>query len=335
MPKNIFITGLAGFLGSNLAKSLIQDGHNVKGNDNLEAGSRNNVPEKAVFHETDCKDLEGMSEIMEDVDIVYHCAALAHDGFSVFAPNRINRNIYQATTSVLTASAKADVERFVLCSSMARYGENNPPFNEEMDPAPQTPYAVSKVASEKLTKVMAESHDFEYNIAVPHNIIGVGQKYNDPFRNVAAIFINRMIQGKQPIIYGDGQQKRCFSDVDDCVRPMKKLGLMSDINGEIVNIGPDIEFIDINHLAEIIADILNFDLDPIYLDERPREVKNAYCSAEKSRVLLDYNTEKSLRQSLEEMVEWIIQQGPKEFEYYIEPEIENENLPETWEERIM
>ena len=335
MPKDIFITGIAGFLGSNLAESLIEDGHNVKGNDNLEAGSKHNIPEKAVFYEADCKDLDGMSEIIENVDIIYHCAALAHDGFSVFAPDRINRNIYQATTSVLTASARADIDRFVFCSSMARYGENNPPFTEDMAPDPQTPYAVSKVASESLTKVMAESHDFEYNIAVPHNIIGTGQKYNDPFRNVAAIFINRMIQGEQPIIYGDGEQKRCFSDVDDCVRPMKKLGLEKDIKGEIVNIGPDSEFVTINYLAELIADILDFDLDPIYLDKRPREVKNAYCSAEKSRALLDYETEKSLRQSLEEMAEWIIQQGAKDFEYYIEPEIESENLPETWENRIM
>lgn len=176
---------------------------------------------------------------------------------------------------------------------------------------------------------------FEYVIAVPHNIIGPRQRYDDPFRNVAAIFINRMLQGKQPIIYGDGEQKRCFSYIDDAVRALTALGNHPDAGGEVVNVGPDQEFITINELAEIIADILEFDLDPLYLSDRPQEVKHANCSADKARELLDYRTEYTLREGLERMVEWIREQGPKSFDYHINIEIPTEDVPASWDDKRM
>lgn len=335
MSEKIFITGVAGFLGSHLADEFLEQGYEVAGNDNMVGGYESNIPEGTEFHRVDCNNLEEMKEAMEDVDIVYHTAALAYEGLSVFAPARINKSIYQSTSTTLSAAADAEIDRFVYCSSMSRYGEGDPPFTEEMEPQPQDPYAVSKVAAEDMVELMGEVHDFEHVIAVPHNIIGPRQRYDDPFRNVAAIFINRMLQGKQPIIYGDGEQKRCFSFIQDDVRPLQKLAHYDNVTGEIINIGPDEEFVTINKLAEVIADIIGFDLDPIYYPERPQEVKLANCSADKSRRLLNYQTEYTLRDGLREMVEWIEAEGAKEFEYHLDIEIVNEETPETWTSELI
>ncbi|SFR74016.1 UDP-glucose 4-epimerase [Halogeometricum rufum] len=335
MDKRVFVTGIAGFLGSHLADAFIEEGYEVAGNDNLIGGYESNVPDEAEFHRIECQDVEAMKEAMGDADIVYHTAALAHEGLSVFSPALINDHIYQATSGTLAAAADCDVDRFIYCSSMSRYGENETPFTEEMEPRPQDPYAISKVASEDLTELLADVHEFEYVIAVPHNIIGPRQKFNDPFRNVAAIFINRMLQGKQPIIYGDGEQKRCFTFIQDDVRPLKKLAHEDAVVGETINIGPDDEFITINTLAEVIADIIDFDLDPIYVEGRPQEVELANCSADKARDLLGYESRYTLRDGLEEMVEWVEEVGPREFEYHLDLEIVNEKTPETWKEQMI
>jgi UDP-glucose 4-epimerase len=144
-----------------------------------------------------------------------------------------------------------------------------------------------------------------------------------------------MLQGKQPIIYGDGEQKRCFTFIQDDIRPLKKLAHDDDVVGEVINVGPDDEFITINRLAEVIADILDFDLDPIYVRDRPQEVKLANCSADKARRLLDYEPQYTLRDGLEEMVEWIQSEGPKEFEYHLDLEIVTEKTPKTWKEEMI
>lgn len=331
----VFVTGIAGFLGSHLADSFLQQGYDVAGNDTFVGGYESNVPEEAEFYEVDCKDVWDMKEAMEGADIVYHTAALAYEGLSVFSPARVNQSIYQATSGTLAAAADVGVDRFVYCSSMSRYGENETPFTEDMEPSPQDPYAVSKVASEELVELMADIHGFEYVIAVPHNIIGPRQRYDDPFRNVAAIFINRMLQGKQPIIYGDGEQKRCFTFVQDGVRPLRKLAHYDDVTGEVINIGPDEEFVSINHLAETIADIMDFDLDPIYKPDRPQEVKLANCSADKAREMLGYDTQYNLREGLAEMIDWIDERGVREFDYHLECEIVNEETPETWTNELI
>ncbi|MDS0223111.1 NAD-dependent epimerase/dehydratase family protein [Haloarcula sp. S1AR25-5A] len=333
--EKIFVTGIAGFLGSHLADEFLEQGYEVAGNDNFVGGYETNIPAEADFYEVDCKDVSGMKSAMEDADIVYHTAALAYEGLSVFAPSRINQSIYQATTSTLAAAADVGIDRFVYCSSMSRYGENEMPFTEDMEPQPQDPYAVSKVAAEEMVELMADIYGFEYVIAVPHNIIGPRQRYDDPFRNVAAIFINRMLQGKQPIIYGDGEQKRCFTFIQDDVRPLQKLAHYDNVTGEVINIGPDDEFITINHLAETIADILDFDLDPIYKPDRPQEVKLANCSADKARRMIDYEAQYTLRDGLQEMADWIEERGAKEFEYHLECEIVNDQTPDTWTNELI
>jgi UDP-glucose 4-epimerase len=335
MTSQVFITGVAGFLGSHLADEFLERGYAVAGNDSFVGGYESNIPRDVEFHEVDCTDVEDMKGAMQGADIVYHTAALAYEGLSVFAPARVNSSIFDATNATLAAAADTGVDRFVYCSSMSRYGENETPFTEDMDPRPQDPYAVAKVASEDMVELMADIHGFEYTIAVPHNIIGPRQKYDDPFRNVAAIFINRMLRGKQPIIYGDGEQMRCFTFIQDDIRPLRKMATSEAAVGEVINIGPDDEFITINTLAETIADIIDFDLDPIYKPDRPQEVKLANCSADKARRLLNYEPEYTLRDGLEEMIEWVEAQGAKEFEYHLDLEIVTEDTPNTWADQLL
>lgn len=327
----IFITGVAGFLGSHLADAMLAEGHEVVGCDNLIGGYLDNIPDGVEFYQVDCQYLNTMNKLMKGVDIVYHTACTAYEGLSVFSPNLVCQNTYQITASVASAAIAQKVKRFVYCSSMARYGtQERVPFTEDMIPLPQDPYGISKLSAEQLLHCLCKVHGMELVIAVPHNIIGPRQKYDDPYRNVASIMINLMLQGRQPIIYGDGTQKRCFSFIQDDIDCLKKIAFQDNVIGEIINIGPDEEFVTINELAETIADILAFNLEPIYVPGRPQEVKLATCSADKARKLLGYNTQYSLRKGLEEMVEYIEKRGTKKFRYHLDVEIVNDKTPKTW-----
>ena len=220
----IFITGVAGFLGSHLADRMLELGHEVTGNDNLLGGYRANVDPRVKFYTTDCCDRRMMECIIKDSEVVIHCAATAHEGLSVFSPDFITKNIYQASVSTISAAISAGVKRFVFCSSMARYGRQAAPFTEDYHhTAPVDPYGIAKVGVEQTLKVLCDTHGMEWNIAVPHNIIGPRQRYDDPFRNVLSIMINRNLQGKPAIIYGDGSQTRCFSYIGDCVSCLEKI----------------------------------------------------------------------------------------------------------------
>jgi UDP-glucose 4-epimerase len=142
-----------------------------------------------------------------------------------------------------------------------------------------------------------------------------------------------MLQGKQPVIYGDGTQKRCFSFVQDCVEPLVAMGLEPGLDGEVFNVGPDEEFVTVIELARSIADLLGFALDPIFVPERPAEVRMATCSADKARRRLGYRTQSTLRAGLERMIEWIRNRRPRPFDYYLPVEIDSPLLPETWRAR--
>jgi UDP-glucose 4-epimerase len=333
--QKIFISGIAGFLGSHLADRMLQRGYRVVGCDNLVGGYLDNVPSGVEFYKYDCADRGLMTKIMKDVDVVYHTACLAYEGLSVFSPHIVTRNTYDATASMLSVAIANNVRRFVYCSSMARYGEQETvPFTEDMEPKPQDPYAISKYAAELLIRNLLKIHNMEYVIAVPHNIIGPRQKYDDPYRNVASIMINLMLQGRQPVIYGDGEQKRCFSFVNDVVDPLEKLGFNSNVVGHVINIGPDEEPCTINELAQTIADILNFPLKPIYMNDRPAEVKFATCSADKSRNLIQYSTNTTLNEGLQQMINYIRTRGTKPFQYHLDLEISSDLTPRTWKDRL-
>ncbi len=331
----VFVSGVAGFLGSHLADEFTHRGDEVVGCDNMIGGDLQNLPEGIQFEQADCGDVEAMKRLLTDVDLVYHCAAIATEGLSVFSPAIIAKHVYENTAGLLAAAASKKVRRFVYCSSMARYGHGKPPFREDQPAAPVDPYGIAKYAGELLVRNVAETHGFEHVIAVPHNIIGPKQKYDDPYRNVASIMINRMLQGKQPIIYGDGEQNRSFSFVQDCVDPLLAMATKPGLSGEIINIGPDEEVTSINQLARAIADIIGFDLHPIYVADRPQEVRSATCSADKARKLLGYRTKVTLVEGLQTMVQWIREHGPRPFEYHLPIEIDSPLVPATWRDRLI
>jgi UDP-glucose 4-epimerase len=334
--SKVLITGVAGFMGSHLADEFLRRGYEVIGIDYLMGGYEENVPAGVDFRNLDLGDFNAVKESFEGVDLVVHTACTAYEGLSVFSPALVTRNTSHITTVALSASIRANVKKFVHMSSMARYGtQEEIPFRESMQPKPQDPYGIAKYASELLVKNICETHGMKYVILVPHNIIGPRQKYDDPYRNVASIMINRMLQGKQPIIYGDGEQKRCFSFIQDVVDPLMRVCETDIVDGTVTNIGPDEEFITINFLAKEIALILNFKLDPIYMPGRPQEVLEANCSAEKARKYLNYNTSTTLIDGLTQLANWINQKGPKPFNYHLPIEFITQSTPETWTKKLM
>ena len=331
----IFITGIAGFLGSNLAEWCLKKNYQVSGCDNLVGGDKENFSDLDVdFFKIDCENLEDMTKAMKGVDVLCHAASYAHEGLSSVSPTLICRNNMMGSVATFTAAIKNNVKRIVFCSSMARYGAIPIPYKEDDVPNPVDPYGVSKLAAENILKILSKTYGFEYNIAVPHNIIGPRQKYDDPFRNVASIMVNLILQKRKPIIYGDGQQKRCFSDIDDCIACLDKLMFDDNIINEIVNIGPDEEFITINQLFEIVSNKLKFNETAIYKKERPNEIYEAMCSSDKARKLLNYKTNVPLSESMDKMIDYIKIRGTKDFKYNYPIEIKSSITPETWTKKL-
>ena len=329
----IFISGVAGFLGSHLADRYLAEGHEVIGVDSLIGGYLENVPDGVDFHKRDLT-ADKLSDLLQDVDTVVHAACTAYEGLSVFSPALIVKNTMQATAELLSAAIQANVKKFVYLSSMARYGAIQTPYTENMDPQPQDPYGIAKLASENLIRNLCDTHGIEWVVLVPHNIIGPRQKYDDPFRNVASIMTNRLLQNKEPIIYGDGMQQRCFSFIDDVVEPLFVACSSDKAVGQIINIGPDEEPITINQLAQNLQAIIGTNLEPIYTGGRPQEVKVALCSSDKARQLLGYETSTDLHTGLTSLVDWIGNRGPRAFDYHLPIEIRNERLPATWADRL-
>ena len=331
----IFITGIAGFLGANLAEYYLKKNFEVSGCDNLVGDTLENIDTKKIkFFEANCENLDEMTKIMKDVDIVIHSAAYPHERLSSFSPYLICKSNYIGSVSVFTAAIQNNVKRIVFCSSMARYGNVTPPFTEDQKVKPVDPYGVSKLAAEQTLKILADTHSIEYNIAVPHNIIGPKQKYDDPYRNVVSIMTNLILQKRRPIIYGNGEQTRNFSDIVDCIYCIDKLALDKNIKSQTFNIGPDEDSISINELYKMLCNKLQYNEPAVYYADRPNEVKHAICSSDKARKMLDYKTTVNLSDSIDGVINYIKDKGAKDFEYNYELEIHNELTPETWKKKL-
>jgi UDP-glucose 4-epimerase len=344
----VYVTGIAGFLGSHLADHLADQGHEVLGCDDLSTGTLDNLNtllprawSSGVFQARKDFFIDDIANLTPDIlsgsDVVYHLAAAAYEGVSSFSPAFISRNIYAGSAAVFSAAIAAGVRRIVFCSSMARYGDFNKygAFVEEQRPFPVDPYGIAKEAAERLLINLCETHGVEYSIAVPHNIYGSRQRYDDPYRNVAAIMTNRMLRGEQPIIYGDGLQQRCFSHVHDVVPCLARMGFDPAAAGQVINLGPDGDGTTILDLAHLLADVIGVRCDPIFLPPRPREVRVALCSADKARGLLGFEQRTDLRAGLIELVGYVRDRGPREFRYHLPIEIESPLTPTTWLDRTL
>lgn len=329
----ILVTGNAGFMGSHLTDSL--KGHEVIGIDDLSGGFKRNITEGIDFHK---RDLSGpfIYSLVKSIkpDIVFHLAADATEGRSQFTPISATRRNLMAYMNVLTGAIAGGVQKVILTSSMSVYGKQTPPFNEDMPTMPEDVYAVNKTSMEKCTQILASVHSFEYTIVRPHNVFGDRQNIRDPYRNVVGIFMNRIMRGLPPIIYGDGTQTRAFTYIDNFTPYFMSIMDNDKTNGETINIGPTEEFT-INHLAEVVLDAFGSDLKPVYYPARPLEVKHAYCTANKAERLLGYKTTTSFQDGIYKMAKWAKDLGPQELNYLEELEIVTENTPKTWSRKEM
>lgn len=335
--SRILVTGAAGFMGSHLAEYLAKEGHEVFGIDNLSIGIIENVPKTIRFAKMDMTDASDIEQVVSECrpEIIYHLAAWAHEGLSQFMPRLITENNYNAFMNLIVPAIRNGMRKIVVFSSMSVYGSQPPPFDETFPRHPDDIYAIAKAAMEEATEVLSDVHDFDYTIIRPHNVYGSRQALHDPYRNVIGIMMNRIMKGLPPVIYGDGEQTRSFTYIDDVIPYVAKAGWTKETNSEIVNIGPTEEY-SINHLAEVILQAFErTDLTPEHVEDRPREVKHAYCTNEKAQALLGYKTSVTLEEGIRRMAEWAKEQGPIEFRYLDQLELEGSKIPITWQNKTI
>ncbi len=340
----ILVTGAAGFMGSHLVDFLVKDPANeVFAVDDLSGGYIDNVNKKAHFTQLDLRDRKKTEEYISKIkpELLYYLAADASEGRSQFTPLSSTERNYLAYMYTLVPSIRYGLKKVVLTSSMSVYGNQKPPFSEDMLKRPEDIYGIAKAAMEDATEILAKVHGFNYVIIRPHNVYGSKQNLADPYRNVIAIFINCILNNKNFYIYGDGNQKRAFTYIDDFTPYFAKSGFDDQCNGEVINIGPK-EGYTINQLAEIVLKEFFKDgeipsaLKPKYLPLRPQEVMEAYCTNDKATKLLGYKTNTSFQEGAKKFVEWARIKGPQKFKYLKEGvELKTKDLPRTWSEELI
>lgn len=337
----VLVTGSLGLLGSHLVDYLLEQGHTVRGIDNLSTGFGSNTNPNAPTFKCDLvTEPELVAGIVEGFkpEVVFHLAAWAHEGLSSFCPRKITENCHNSTLNVLIPSIRAGVRRFVFTSSMAVYGEQTPPFDESMSASPVDVYGIAKDASEKAIKALSSVHAIDYTIIRPHNLIGPRQSMSDPYRNVAGIFIRRALEGQDLIIYGDGEQKRAFSYVSDGIPALARAGWEPRASKETINIGPTEEFT-INQLADKIISLSGGNIKKVYFPPRPLEVKYAWCTNDKARDILGYETTVPFEEGVERMWKWASElfntTGISKPRYLDKLELEGDKLPKTWKDKLL
>ncbi len=325
----ILVTGGAGFMGSHLVDYLINEGHDVTIIDNLFGGYNENINKSANFIQGDLTNRKDCENAVKGQDIVYHLAAHAAEGQSVFCPI-FNTNVnYIGFLELVRAVINEGIGKFVFTSSMAVYGKKPKlPMREDMLREPEDPYGIAKAACERILEIYRSVFGLDYVIIRPHNVYGPRQNLCDPYRNVIGIFMNRIMKGKPPIIYGDGIQTRAFTYIDDCTPYIAKAGFTKKAYGEIINIGNETPTT-IKDLADIVLKAMDSKIKPEYAPARPQEVKHAYCSSEKARKLLGYETSTPIEVGVKKMAEWAKSIGPKTCKYWDRFEI-TRNAPDVW-----
>jgi len=320
-------------MGSWLVDSLIDQGHEVISADNLLGGKEENVNPDCEFVKADLVRRQEVRPLVKGVDLIFHLAAYAAEGQSIFSPISINEINLIPMNNLLVEAVNNNVQRFVFTSSMAVYGRQKPPFDEKLPREPEDPYAAAKTYCETMLEIFSHIYNFEYVILRPHNVYGPRQNIADPYRNVLGIWINRVMRGKPPIIYGDGNQTRAFSYVADVTPAIANAGLRSKAKGHTINVGSD-QAVALGKACSLLLDLMGSDLKPQYENARPGEVKHAFSTLKKSVDLLGYETKHSLEDGLSKMVEWARLVGPQQPTYTLPLEI-TKGAPRVWVEKEM
>jgi UDP-glucose 4-epimerase len=329
--KYVLITGVAGLIGSRMADwiNVNKPEYTVIGIDNLFGGYIENINENVIFFRRDLSNCN-LDNIFEkyNIEYVFHFAAYAAEGLSPFMRKFNWENNVISTANIINACIKYKVKRLVYTSSMSVYGPGIPGqrFTEMIQPNPQDPYAISKYACEMDIISAGNTHNLDWCIIRPHNVYGIKQNIWDKYRNVLGIWMYQKLNGKSLTIYGDGEQTRAFSYIDDCLEPLWNAAILPETLKEIINLGGTIPF-SINDACEVLLKVIGN--TPIEHLEPRYEIKHAIPSYKKSIDLLKYKETTSLEEGLREMWEWAKTQ-PNRKQYIWENYEITDNLYSYW-----
>ena len=303
------ITGVAGFIGSSLARAVLSRGDQVRGVDNFATGNRENIAEildRIDFREADIGDLDAMHKACAGVDFVLHQAAIPSVPKSVLDPLGSNRANVDGTVNVLVAARDAKVKRVVYAASSSAYGDTPTlPKHEDMKPDPISPYAVAKLASEQYMISFFRCYGLETVSLRYFNIFGPHQDPSSPYSGVLAKFITQMLRGEQPTINGDGEQSRDFTYIDNavdanllaCTAPAQKAA------GEMFNVATG-RRVTLNETFKLLQGLTSYKGQPKYGPERGGDVKHSLADISKAEVSLGYKPNVDFEEGLRRTVEW-------------------------------
>ena len=305
MKKSILITGIAGLIGSRFADWILESKseYDVIGIDDLSGGYIENVPKDTRFYNLNLinDDFEFLFKDFE-IKYIFHFAAYAAEGLSPFIRKFNYDNNLKATAGLINCAIKYDIEKFIFTSSLAVYGHGEGGvFDEEMIPKPIDPYGIAKYACEMDLQVAGEQHGLEWVIIRPHNVYGVKQNIWDKYRNVLGIWMFQTLNDQPLTIFGDGEQKRAFSYIDDILTPLWIAAENKEANKQIINLGGIREY-SINNACDIFKSISNYN-NVKYLEQR-HEVKISVPTYKKSEDLLGFKHKIELKDGLESMWAW-------------------------------
>lgn len=297
---NIIVTGGAGFIGSNLAERLINDGYSVSIIDNFSTGRRENVNPRAEFFELDIADLNAIKPLFKGKDIVFHVAAIPRICRSIEDPAGTFSSNVTGTLNVLLAARDADVKRVVYSASSSAYGpQGTLPLAEDMHVKPLNPYALSKYIGEELAKEFTDLYGLDTISLRYFNVYGPKMSWEGEYATVIGKFLRLKSEGKPLTIVGDGRQTRDFTHVSDVVEANILASKLNKGNAEVVNIGAGS-----NHSVQEIADLVS--ANQVYVPPRPGEVRDTLADIEKAKRILGWEPKVLLKDGINQLIENVL-----------------------------
>ncbi len=304
--RTFLVTGGAGFIGSHIATALVERGDSVRVLDNLSAGFRSNLEhlsDRVELIEGDLLDGQVLARAVEGVDCVFHEAAIASVPRSVAAPLETHAACVTGTVMLLEAARTAGVRRLVYAGSSSVYGDQpQPSKNETLLPSPLSPYAAAKVAAEHYCHAFTATYGFETTTVRYFNVFGPRQDPESEYSAVIPLFVTAMMAGRQPTVYGDGRQSRDFTYVDNVVQGNLLAADATGAVGRSINVACG-EQIDLLELIAAINRVLGTDIEPIFAEPRPGDVRESLADISLARELLGYEPkvdfEEGLRRSID------------------------------------